>query len=57
MSLNSRDLKTETNKSVLKKLYKIKISHKTDKCDICPWHDGENRKRRPKDDRYKNKRG
>lgn len=35
---------------------KKRICKKTGKCQYCPYHDKENRKRRAKPDRYKNKR-
>ncbi len=34
----------------------VKITKKTKKCDRCPSHDGENRSRRVRADKYKNKR-
>ena len=46
----------ETNSSVDKKLHKWHICNKTGKCTRCPLHDGENRRKRPRPDHYKNKR-
>ena len=39
-----------------KKLRLKEVVNKTGKCGYCKPHDGENRGRRPKPDRYKNKR-
>lgn len=45
----------ENNRSVLKKVRISSIIHDTFKCPICPLHDGENRRKRPRSDKYKNK--
>ncbi len=47
-----------TNSSVFKKIYRRKECAKTGKCDRCPWHGGMDNSfgRKPKDDRYKDRR-
>ena len=48
--------KEDTNSSVDRKQHKRIVGHETGKCTLCPWHDGENRRKRPRADKYKNKR-
>ena len=56
MKLNDL-LKWEVNNKVWKQAYKRTICLETGKCPICGWHSGENDyKRKPRPDRYKNKR-
>lgn len=43
------------NSSVFKRYHKWDICNKTGKCNRCPWHDGENWRKRPRTDNYKNK--
>lgn len=45
----------ETNRSFLKKKRWESICKEDGKCPICPIHDGENRRRRQRSDKYKNK--
>jgi len=54
MSIDIKD--KETNPKAFKRMYKRMICNETGKCSICPWHRGENYGKRPKDDRYKDKR-
>jgi hypothetical protein len=49
----------ETNSNVDKKLRRRRIANETGGCDRCPPHNGENYRlkgRKPKSDKYKNKR-
>ncbi len=50
--------KFETNSKVYRQYHKRTVCNLIGKCDICPWHGGENVgfSRRPKSDRYKDRR-
>ena len=48
--------KFESNPSVDKKIYKVKVMAEVGKCARCPPHGKENLRKRPKSDKYKNKR-
>ena len=43
----------ESNSGVDRKLRRLKLEQDKGECSRCPPHDGENRGRRPKDDKYK----
>ena len=46
--------KFESNSTIARKLLQLKLLKKLNKCPFCSFHSDENRKRRPKEDKYKN---
>ena len=52
----AKQFKDETNNRAARIARRHMIAEKTGKCSYCPPHDGENRRHRPRDDRYKNHR-
>lgn len=46
----------DSNSSIYKKKRKLHVLQEMRKCPRCPYHDGENRRKRPRPDKYKNKR-
>lgn len=51
-----RDNRFETNSTVIKRELRLELDKRKLRCSRCKAHDGDNRGRRPKDDRYKNHR-
>ena len=46
----------ETNSTVDRRLRRLNLEKREGKCSRCPAHDGENRGRRPREDKGKNNR-
>jgi hypothetical protein len=50
------ELEKTTDSTLYRRLRRIEASRKEGKCPICPPHDGENKRKQPKADKYKSKR-
>ena len=46
---------TTDNSTVYEKAHRRVVAHDTGGCDHCPAHDKENRRKRPRPDKYKDK--